>query len=109
MVDFMYMWKEVEHSIPLGMIFKKMYCHKCGERLVKNKYSRIILKGDPEYKIYKRGYFGEGKAIQHKYNYRCPMCGNIIEYKKQVMIAKIQKKNKNKIVNIENEMIEKQS
>ena len=60
----MYMWKEVEHSIPFGMIFKKMYCHKCG---------------------------------------------NIIEYKKQVVIAKIQKKNKNKIVNIENEMIEKQS
>lgn len=81
MVAFMYMWKEVEHSIPLGMIFKKMYCHKCGE----------------------------GKAIKYKYNYRCPMCGNIIEYKKQVVIAKIQKKNKNKIVNIENEMIEKQS
>ena len=64
MVDFMYMWKEVEHWIPLGMIFKKMYWHKCE---------------------------------------------NIIEYKKQVVIAKIQKKNKNKIVNIENEMIEKQS
>ena len=41
--------------------------------------------------------------------YRCPMCGNIIEYKQQVEIAKIQKKNNNKLVNIENEMIEKQS
>lgn len=46
----MYIWKEVEHSIPFGMIFKKMYCHKCGIKLVKNKYSKIILKGDPEYK-----------------------------------------------------------
>ncbi len=90
----MYMWKEVVHSIPFGMIFKKMYCHKCGERLVKNKYSRIILKGDPEYKIYKRGYFGEGKVIQYKYNYKCPKCGNVIEYKNQKEISKIQKEKK---------------
>ena len=90
----MYMWKEVAHSIPFGMIFKKMYCHKCGERLVKNKYTRIILKGDPEYKIYKRGYFGEGKVIQYKYNYKCPNCGNVIEYKNQKEISKIQKEKK---------------
>lgn len=89
----MYMWKEVEHSIPFGMIFRKMYCHKCGEKLIKNKYVRIILKDDPKYKVYKRGRFGEGKVTQYKYNYKCPKCYHIIEYKEQVKISKIQKQN----------------
>ena len=89
----MYAWKEVEYSIPLGMIFRKMYCHKCGEKLIKNKYVRIILKDDPKYKIYKRGRFGEGKVTQYKYNYKCPKCFYNIEYKEQKRIAKIQKQN----------------
>ena len=54
-----------------------MYCHKCGTRLVKNKYTNIILKGDPEYKKYGVGYFGEGKVIQYKYNYKCNNWGTL--------------------------------
>ena len=101
------MWKEVEHSMPLGMLFKKMYCHKCGVRLVKNKYTKIILKGDPEYKRYKIGCFGDGKVIQYKYNYKCPNCKNIIEYKKQKEISKIQKEKNTKILYLDDMNIDK--
>ena len=36
-------WKGYESTISLGMIFKKMYCHKCGN-LLKRKKLVIFMK-----------------------------------------------------------------
>ena len=30
-------WKGSEIEMPVGMIFKRMFCHKCGARLKKEK------------------------------------------------------------------------
>ena len=33
-------------SIPVGMVFKKYYCSKCGGKLVKSKTHRVVTKDD---------------------------------------------------------------
>lgn len=42
-------WKGYESTISLGMIFKKMYCKKCGSILKKKKIGTIYKKGEPNY------------------------------------------------------------
>ena len=39
-------------SIPVGMIFKKHYCHHCGNKLEKEKNHRIVSKDDVDYYKY---------------------------------------------------------
>ena len=41
-------------SIDVEMVTKKHYCHKCGEKLVNNPRTRVIRRGDPDYKKYSR-------------------------------------------------------
>ena len=36
-------------SIPMAMLSKKYYCHKCGERLKRQKVTEIFNPGDPGY------------------------------------------------------------
>lgn len=38
-------WKGSEIEMPVGMIFKRMFCHKCGARLKKEKITKIYKKG----------------------------------------------------------------
>ena len=88
--------KNKSTSIPVAMLTKKFYCHKCGERLTRHPKTRIVKRGDPDYKKYNHiGHthiIGSGDVEVTEYDFQCPSCGNITEYDEQCVIEKIQKK-----------------
>ncbi len=81
-------------TIPAGMVFKRFYCHKCGERLVKHPNKRIVKPGDSDYREHSR--IGDMNVIGDievtEYDFKCHDCGNIIHYNEQRVIEKIQNK-----------------
>lgn len=85
--------KNKSTSIPVAMLTKKFYCHKCGERLTRHPKTRIVKRGDPDYKKFNR--IGHARIIGDvevtEYDFQCPSCGNITEYGEQCVIEKIQK------------------
>lgn len=89
--------------MPAGMPFRKCYCHKCGERLNKNYVTRLIPPGSPDFKKHARigtkrvAPIGDFEVTECN-SYRCPNCGNVIDYYEQITISKIQKKYKNKVL-----------
>ena len=89
-------WKGYESTIPVGMIFRKMYCQKCGNRLKKKKISYTYKKGDPNYsnRILGHSTIGMDKLQLSHYIYQCPTCGNETTYEDQCIIAKQQKEKK---------------
>lgn len=93
-------WKGYEAEIPAGMVFKKMYCHKCGEKFKIKKISYILKKGEDGYSNDILGHptIGMDKKEIWYYIYKCPNCGFEISYDEQVRISKIQKKKKKKIL-----------
>lgn len=79
-------------SIPLAMLTKKFYCHKCDVKLERNPVTRTIKHDDPDYKKYRTNGVLSFGDIQHTYyNFKCPSCGRIIEYDEQCVVEKIQK------------------
>ena len=86
-------WKGYELKIPVGMIFRKMYCCKCGARLVKHKTSRLYKKGDVDYQSHILGHstLGMSKILSESYIYFCPICENITTYDQQLEVARKQK------------------
>ncbi len=81
-------------SIPMGMLTKKFYCHKCGGRLERHSKTRTVSPGDPDYRKHNRinhrtHMIGDVEVTE--YDFQCPACGNIIEYDEQCVIGKIQK------------------
>ncbi len=88
--------KNKSTSIPVGMLTKKFFCHKCGERLTRHPKTRIVKRGDPDYKKYNHiGHthiIGSGDVEVTEYDFQCPSCGNITKYDEQCVIEKIQKK-----------------
>lgn len=99
-------WKGYEAEIPVGMIFKKMYCHKCGYKLKRKKISKIYKKGDPNYSndILGQPTIGMDRIERAYYIYQCPNCHLEITYDAQCVVAKKQKKLKKKIID-EKELI----
>lgn len=83
-------WQGNEMEIPVGMIFKKMYCHECGNRLKVKKISNVYKKGDDNYTDRLLGNFTIGMSSVKKthYVYHCPTCGLDITYDEQCNIAK---------------------
>lgn len=85
--------KNKRKSIPAAMLFKKFYCHSCGERLVKNARTRTVRRGDPDYKEYSR--IGRthmiGDVELTEYDFKCPCCERITSYDEQCVIERIQK------------------
>ena len=80
-------------SIPMGMLIKKFYCHKCGERLRRHHKTRIVKRGDPDYNKHNiDGIYTSGDIEVTEYDFQCPSCGNIIEYDEQCVIENIQKR-----------------
>ena len=82
-------------SIPMGMVTKKFYCHKCGEKLQKFAKTRTVKPGDPDYKEHSR--FNHrthmiGDVEVTEYDFKCPACHNMITYDEQQTMALIQKK-----------------
>lgn len=85
--------KNKSTSIPVAMLTKKFYCHKCGERLSKHPKTRIVKRGDPDYNKYAVDEIHPSGDIEvTEYNFQCPSCGNITKYDEQCVIEKIQKK-----------------
>ena len=82
------------YSIPMGMVFGKFYCHKCGEKL-KNVpvLDRTVHPGDPgwlkESKIGNTHYLGS--VEKYDYQFTCPSCGHEMDYSKQCTYKQIQK------------------
>lgn len=94
-------WRGYESEIDLGMLFRKMYCHKCGTRLKRKKITAIYHKGAPEYDNYVAGIHTLGmseKAVSH-YVYQCPKCNSEITYDDQCLISKRQRQQKKRILN----------
>lgn len=93
-------WKGYEMKIPAGMIFRKMYCCKCGTLLEKQKQSTVYKKGEVGYqnKILGHSTIGMDKKEEVSYVYKCPNCQEIVSYDEQVAISKIQKKMNKKIL-----------
>ena len=82
------------YSIPMGMVFGKFYCHKCGEKL-KNVpvLDRTVHPGDSDW--FKESKIGNthylGSVEKYEYQFRCPSCGHEMEYSKQCTYKQIQK------------------
>ena len=79
-------------SIDAAMLTKKYYCHKCGDRLVRNPRTRLIRRGDPDYKKYSR--IGHGHFIGDieltEYDFKCCNYDRIISPNEQYVIHKTQ-------------------
>ena len=93
-------WKGYESTISLGMIFKKMYCKKCGNILKRKKISNIYKKGDSNYSNDVLGHATIGMERIEKvyYIYHCRNCGLESTYEEQCVIAKKQKLLKKRIL-----------
>ena len=92
-------------SIPVAMIFKKYYCHKCGCRLKRQKITKVLNPGDPGYEAAKRqlrnGHFfisGDGAISSASYVFACPECHDTITFEEQEDIAVKQKYAKSRIL-----------
>ena len=85
-------------SIPVAMLFKKYYCHKCGERLKRQKVTETLNPGDPGYKAAQNDihdhhtFIGTSGTISvTEYVFLCPTCNTTITFKEQEDIATKQK------------------
>ena len=94
-----------EIKVHVGMLFKKMFCCKCGIKLQKKKMSKINFKGDIGFKRIKYGHTIslDKKQIIDSVVYFCPNCNIITKYPVQLIISKIQKK-KNKLILDDNDL-----
>ncbi|MBR2388720.1 MAG: hypothetical protein IKB02_08145 [Clostridia bacterium] len=82
------------YTIPIGMVTKKYYCHKCGERLYKFAKTRIVKPGDPDYRKHNKISNGTrmiGEVEVTEYDFKCPICESIVSFAEQELISSIQK------------------
>lgn len=81
-------------SLPLGMVSRKFYCHRCGTQLVRKSRTRTLRRGDPDYQKYSGT--GEMKLLGDihvtEYDFHCSACDTIIGYQEQCAIEYIQKR-----------------
>ena len=86
--------KNKSYSIDMAMVTRKFYCQKCGERLVKNPRTKLIKRGDPEYKKHSRvGHMHViGDVEVTEYDFKCLSCDTVIECDEQYVVEKIQKR-----------------
>ena len=77
----------------LAMVTRKFYCHKCGDRLVRNARTRTIKRGDPDYRAHSS--FGTKRVIGDieltEYDFKCWTCNRIINSDEQYVIERVQK------------------
>ena len=63
------------YGIPTGMVFKKYYCSRCGNKLIKEKNHRIVSKEDVDYYHYHEiGTFPKYDHSVYSYHFKCPNC-----------------------------------
>ena len=82
-------------TVPLGMLFYKFHCHKCGEKLVRSPRTRTVKPGDPDYAEHSRlGAHSHliGDVELTEYCFKCLSCDTFAEYEEQCVLSIIQKK-----------------
>ena len=94
-------WRGGEIHIPVGMVFRKMFCHRCGTQLKKKKITEVLKKGQTGYsnKILGHSTLGMSEIAKSHFIYKCPTCASEISYDNQCIIAKKQKRLKKLIIN----------
>lgn len=89
-------------SIPVAMLFKKYYCHKCGEHLKRQKVTETLNPGDHGYEAAKDQIFDNhmihGSISVTEYVFRCPTCNTTVTFDEQEDIATKQKHAKTHIL-----------
>lgn len=74
-------------SIPFGMVFKKYYCSKCGEKLVKEKTHRVVTKDDLDYYQYhEKDMYPRSPVDVYSYRFRCNNCHKAITFNEQCIL-----------------------
>ena len=83
-------WRGYESHIELGMLFRKMYCHKCGTQLKREKITKIFKKGEPGYynRLGGSPTIGMSEVARSHYIYKCTNCDSRISYDAQCIVAK---------------------
>ena len=80
-------------SYPIALKTKKFYCCKCGERMLTKTKTRLIRRGDPDYKEHSRfmhtHMFGDVELTE--YDFKCYSCDNVVDFDTQCVIDRIQK------------------
>lgn len=81
-------------SIDLATVTRKFYCHKCGDRLLRHARTRIVKRGDPDYKKHSRigrmHTFGDVELTE--YDFKCWTCDRVTGCDEQYVIERMQKK-----------------
>ena len=91
--------KSVNLSIPLGIVFKKYYCSKCGAELKKEKTHRVVTKDDKDYYQYHDiGKFPRRDYNVYDYRMKCPSCNARVSYDEQCILERIQKKRGHRVL-----------
>ena len=80
--------------MPREMKKREFYCSYCGEKLIPYPKTRIVKRGDPDYK--EHSYLGRGRRLigdieLTEYDFKCLSCERIISYDEQCVIEEIQK------------------
>jgi RNase P subunit RPR2 len=84
-------------SIPLGMLVKRFYCHKCGERLKTVCVIRTLNPGDLGYRAAENAIFDtntlpKGAVSVTAARLICPACHTAMTFGEQKEIAQLQKR-----------------
>lgn len=81
-------------TIPMAMLVKKFYCHRCGAKLERQARSRTVRRGDPDYEKHRDiadvTVFGDIEVTE--YDFRCPQCSQPIRFEQQRIIEYIQRR-----------------
>lgn len=92
-------------SIPVAMLFKKYYCHKCGGRLKRQKVTETLNPGDLGYEAaWSKIHSGmhvvgmRGAISVTHYVFFCPTCNSTVTFDEQEGIATKQKYAKSHIL-----------
>ena len=81
--------------MPLAMKRRAFFCPACGEKLIPYPKTRILQRGDPEYREHSRVMRGKhivGKIELTEYDFKCLSCDTFITYDEQCVNEEIQKR-----------------
>ena len=93
--------KNKNYSIPLAMLFKRFYCAKCGARLKREKTHRIVSREDRDYyRYHHRGNYPQSDHDVYEYRFMCPACQARSTFAEQCILARIQKKNGQRVLSV---------
>ena len=99
--------KGYESSIPVGMLFRKMKCCKCGFDLSKKAVYTVSSNSDGDLinttmitpgGLSKTKIYGITEVKKAKYLYKCENCNYLISYEHQNIVSKYQKQHKKRIL-----------